>query len=159
MSRSMRRYMRRMQRRLGLWLGAESDWLWAHAATCPRCQRRLQRAGRVELALSLLRAEPHAVDLAARANVQAIGTLQRSLRNTPQSRALQRVRPVTFLSWPGWARLQPLAGAVACLLMILLIRGGLFHSVRTAQRCGRDAMHAYYAQRLGQDLADEIFTA
>jgi hypothetical protein len=158
MSKFMKPYMRRMRRRLGLWLGAESDWLWAHVAHCPRCQRRLQRAGLVELALSLMRAEPHAIDLTARANAQAIGTLQRSLRDTPQSRALLRVRPVTFLSWPGWARLQPLAGAAACLLMILLIRGGLFHSVKTAQRCGRDAMHTYYAQRLGQDLADEIFT-
>ena len=53
-------------------LGIEADWAQNHIANCPRCQQRLASLGKVNLALSVIKNQPHNLDLLSRANTQAI---------------------------------------------------------------------------------------
>jgi hypothetical protein len=66
-------------------------WIQNHIATCPRCQRRLARLGKVELAITLLKSRPHGLDLLMRANTQAIGVLKHSLRATTKAEYLRQL--------------------------------------------------------------------
>lgn len=131
--------------------------LTEHIATCPRCQRRLVFVNRVELAMSLLKSQPHNTDLLARANTQAVGVLKHSLRQTPQSEKLRCSKPDH--NWIDKKRpvLERLLNIAACLFVVLMIRMGVTASMLDVQTKGRKVMHNYYARNLDTQLADELF--
>ena len=135
----------------------ETPWIQRHMAVCPRCQRRFAHAARVHLALSLLRSRPMDLSLLGRANAKAIGTLQHGVREVPKARALKVATPEPTL----FERLRQWRGAItqmaACLALVTLGKIGVFSSIPKVQIRGQQAMHHYYQNHVGQDLADEVF--
>lgn len=140
-------------------LGPEAVWVRRHAAACPKCRKRIATVSTVELALSIVKSQPHQLDLLKRANTHAIGMLKRSLREAPQSRALEDARPEpSFIERSGRYR-HHLANLAACLAIVLLTRTGLFSSLDRMSTRGEKLMRQYYAHQVGEDLAQEVFDA
>lgn len=139
--------------------GLEADWVQKHIADCPRCSRRLAAVGRVSLALSAMKTQPHRTDLLMRANTQAIGVLKHSLRAAAKSRKLKKARPRPALleRWGKYG--HSAANLAACVVILLLMKVGVFSSMGKFQSEGREAVKQYYASQVGQDLAKDIFTA
>lgn len=135
----------------------KSGWLQGHIANCPRCQQRLSRVGMVNVALSLLKSQPHSLDLLKRANAQAINVLKHSLRNGPKAEKLKDIRPE-----PKWfvrynSITQPVVNAAACILVLVLLKVGVFSSMDNIQRHGNSAVKHYYSRHLDQNTVNDIF--
>ena len=132
-------------------------WLERHLAQCPRCQRRMLGFSRTGLALTLMKSQPHDLDLLARANQQALGVLSRQTRGLPAARRLANARPQARL----WLRLSmPLrwtGNAAACLTILVLGRFGVLSSMQSIQDQGQKTMHHLYAKNAGDDIANDIF--
>ena len=153
-------------RRIRTWLrtamsrrfGPDAGWLQGHIADCPRCQGRLVRYGRVNLALSVLKSQPHKVDLLMRANAQAIGVLKHSLRHVPKAQRLKAILPEPKLleRWGKYA--HSAANTAACVAILLLMKAGVFSSVDRFHIQGQEVIKQYYASQVGEDLANEIFS-
>lgn len=138
-------------------LSFNSGWLQNHITNCPRCQQRLNRIGRVNIALALLKSQPHTLDLLKRANTQAINVLKHSLRYAPKAEKLKDIRPE-----PGWfirysSIIQPVVNAAACILVLVLLKMGVFSSMDNIQRHGNSAVKHYYARHLDQNTVSDIF--
>ena len=134
-----------------------SAWMQNHIASCPRCQKRLTAVAKVDIALSLIKAQPHNVDLLSRANAQAIGVLKHSLRYGTKAQKLKIARPEPKL-WERcskYARLD--SNVAACVTILCLMKIGIFSSMDKIQDEGTRAMRNYYAANTGEDIADEIF--
>ena len=140
-------------------LGTEAGWLQSHISSCPRCQRRLVSLGRVNLALSLMKARPHSLSLLMRANEQAIGVLKHGLRTEPRAAKLKTSLPEPKLveRFSGYG--QSLGHVAACVTILLLMKMGVFSSVDVFQTEGQDVMKRYYARQVGTDLAEDVFPA
>lgn len=138
-------------------LGSEAGWLQDHIASCPRCQRRLASWGKVNLALSFIKAQPHRLDLLMRANAQAIGVLKHSLREAPKAQELKRIlpqpRPLERYGRYG----RSIANFAACVTIVILMKVGVFSSMDSFQTQGQKAIKQYYDRQVGQDLADDVF--
>jgi hypothetical protein len=139
--------------------GPDAKWIRNHIAHCPRCQRRLAAVGKVNLALSVLKSQPHNLDLLKRANSQAIGVLKHSLREAPKAGKLKRARPEPKLPERSRKYVHPGTNVAACIAVLLLMKMGIFSSVDKFQSGGQEVMKQYYASRAGQDVADDMFTA
>jgi len=135
----------------------DAGWVQKHIADCPRCRRRLAAVGKVNLALSAAKTEPHRTDLLMRANTQAIGVLKHSLRGAPKASKLKKAlpRPTLLEQWGGYA--HSLANLAACIVVLFLMKVGVFSSMDRFQTEGRKVVKQYYASQVGQDLADDIF--
>ena len=136
----------------------DRHWIQNHVANCPRCQRRLAGLGRVELAISLLKSQPHRLDLLMRANTQAVGVLKHSLRTTAKAEQLRNARPEQNIieRFSGYKR--PLVNAAACIAIALIMKGGTFLSAQEIENRGQKAMEHYYASNAGEDIARDIFS-
>lgn len=140
-------------------LGPEAGWVQRHAAGCPRCQKRIEALGKVELALSIVKSQPHHVDLLKRANVSAVGMLKHSLREASETRTLERCRPEpSFIERSGGYR-HRLANIAACFAILALTRAGLFSSLDRLSLRGKECMKQYYTAQVGEELAGEVFGA
>jgi hypothetical protein len=157
--RTIKRFQRRIGESMAAWMGMESGWLAEHVAHCPACQKRTGLHRRVELGLSLIKSQPQTIDLLKTANTQAISTLQRTLREAKKSERLRQSRPRTFWSFPNIRALQPLLGAAACLMVILLVKTSIFTSMNKVRQTGTDVVYSYYTHHLGQEMADDLFKA
>ena len=133
-------------------------WIQNHIATCPRCQRRLARLGKVELAITLLKSRPHRLDLLMRANTQAIGVLRHSLRTTAKAEHLRNIRPEPSIFERCSKYKHSLANAAACIAVAILMKNSAFYSAKTFETKGQKAVEHYYASRAGEDIARDIFS-
>jgi hypothetical protein len=135
----------------------DTDWIQNHIADCPRCRRRLSAIGKVDLALSLIKSQPHKLDLLMRANTQAIGVLRHSLRQEPKAEKLKTCLPEPNLleRWGKYA--HTIAKVAACIAILLLMKTGVFSSMDKFQTEGKKAIKQYYTKHIGKNLADEIF--
>jgi len=131
-------------------------WVQRHLANCPRCQRRAQALGKVHLALSLIKTQPHKFDLVTRANNRAIAVLKRSLRQMPQAEAVCHMLPKPTFIERLRKHTQPVSAAAACLLAVVLLRTGLISSVSRLQRDTERAMRQHCARYLEQETLDDI---
>ena len=138
-------------------LGAEAGWLQNHIASCPRCQRRLVSLGRVNLALSLMKARPHSLDLLMRANQQAIAVLKHSLRAEPRAARLKTSLPSPKLVERCGRYGQSVGHWAACVAVLLLMKMGVFSSMDSFQTEGQEVMKQYYTRQVGQELAEDVF--
>ena len=154
-------------RRIRAWLykainsrfGLDADWVQNHIANCMRCQRRMASIGKVNLAMSIIKSQPHKLDLLMRANTQAIGVLKHSLRQAPKARKLKEARPEPKLL-ERWSKYKhSAANAAACIAILFLMKIGVFSSMDKFQTEGQKVIRQYYAAQVGQDLADELFSA
>ncbi len=139
------------------YFGPEAHWLQKHIMNCPRCQRRIVSYGKVNLALSLMKSQPHQLDLLLRANTQAIGVLKHSLRHVPKAQKLKTIKlePIPAVGWRKCA--YTATSLTACIVIVILMKIGIFTSMDKFQTKGQKVIRQYYASQVGQDLADEIF--
>ena len=138
-------------------LGFKADWLNDHIVNCPRCQRRLVSCGKVNLAISFIKSQPHEFDLLKRANAQTIGVLKHSLRNEPKAQQLEKKlsEPKLLEKFSKYG--NSLANIAACFLVLLLMKVGVFSSMDSFNNQGQKVIKQYYAKQVGEDLADEVF--
>ncbi len=140
-------------------LGPDAGWFQKHVAGCPRCRRRLAASRKVDLAFSLVKTQPHKLDLLMRANTQTIGVLKHSLRRAPKAEKLRTMRPGPKLL-ERWGKYRcSAANLAACIAILFLMKIGVFSSMDKFQTQGQKAVEQYYASQVGEDLADEIFSA
>ena len=137
--------------------GPDANWLQNHVTNCPRCQRRLVSYGKINLALSAIKSQPHKLDLLMSANAQAVGVLKHSLRKAPKARKLRTMLPEPKLLERYGKYSRSAANIAACIAILLLMKIGVFSSMDKFQTQGQKVIKQYYASRVGDDLADEIF--
>ena len=142
---------------IGQHLSINAPWLQRHIAQCPRCQKRLASVGRVNLALSFMRSQSHNLDLLMRANAQTIGVLKHSLRETPKAQELKTLLPEPKLTEKLMRYFQPSTNLAACILILFLMKFGMFSSMDKFQTQGKKAYKQYFVSRVGEDLAEDIF--
>ncbi|KPK43915.1 MAG: hypothetical protein AMJ65_04520 [Phycisphaerae bacterium SG8_4] len=137
--------------------GPDAGWFQKHVVGCPRCRRRLAAFHKVDLAFSLVKSQPHKLDLMARANARAIAVLKHSLRAEPEVPNLKTKLPEPKLPeiFRGCGR--AVANAAACAAILLLMKIGVLSSMNQFHSTGQKGMEHYYAKRIGEDLAGEIF--
>ena len=138
-------------------LGFNAHWVQNHIANCPRCQRRLASVGKVNLALSALKSQPHKLDLLMRANTQAIGVLKHSLRREAKAEKLKTILPEPKLLERCRKYSHSAANVAACIAILLLVKMSVFSSMDKFHTEAQKVIKQYYARQVGQDLADEIF--
>ena len=138
--------------------GPDAGWFQSHVAGCPRCRRRLAAYRKVDLAFSLVKNQSHKLDLLSRANARAVAVLKHSLRTQPEARKLKAKSPEPKLleMFRGCGR--SVANAAACVAVLLLMKIGVLSSMNQFHSTGQKSMKQYYAKRIGEDLAGEIFT-
>jgi len=152
-------------RRIRTWLyaaisrsfGPEASWLHHHITHCTKCQRRLVSCGKVNLALSFMKNQPHGLDLLMRANTQAIAVLKHSLRREPKAQKLERKLPEPKLLERCSQYGHSVANLAACIVILFLMKIGVFSSMNNLQAKGQKVIKQYYVNQVGEDLADEIF--
>jgi len=134
-----------------------ADWVQNHIANCPKCQRRFVTIGKVNLALSAIKSQPHNLDLLMRANTQAICVLKHSLRQTPKAQKLKTIlpQPKKLERWGKYT--HSVANVAACIAILLLMKIGVFSSVDKLQAEGQKVIEQYYAAHVDNDLVDELF--
>jgi hypothetical protein len=135
----------------------DAGWIQNHIANCPRCQRRLSAVGKVGLALSIIKSQPHKLDLLMRANTQAISVLKHSLRQVPKAEKLKVCLPEPNLLERCGKYGHTIANVAACIAILLLMKIGVFSSMDKFQTEGKKIIKQYYASHIGKDLTDEIF--
>ena len=150
---------RRFRAALCRGLGPEAAWVQRHLAECPRCRRRVAAWHKVDLALRVVKSQPHRLDLLREANTSTLKMLKHELRDAPQARVLADSRPEpSFLERSGkyrhWA-----ANVAACFAILFLAKSGLFSSLDRLNTGGAEFVRQYYANQAGEDLAKEIFDA
>lgn len=138
-------------------LSSEAGWLNEHISHCPRCQKRLISCGKVHLALSFIKSQPHEIDLLMRANTQAIAVLKHSLRNEPKAHKLEKKLPEPKMFERCSKYGNSAANFAACIVILLLMKIGVFSSMDQFHTQGQKVIKQYYARQVGKDLADEIF--
>ena len=139
--------------------GLNADWVQNHIVNCPRCQRRLASAGKVHLALAIVKSQTHSLNLLMRANAKTIDVLKHSLRYCPKARKLKKMLPEPKLFERCGKYKHSLANTAACIAILLLMKTGVFSSMDKFQSEGQKVVKQYYASHLGQELTDEIFSA
>jgi anti-sigma factor RsiW len=138
-------------------LGSEAPWVQRHVAHCPRCQKRLAAVGKVDLALSFIKAQPHRLDLLTRANTAALRMLQHDLREAAEAQQLEQAKPEPGLI-ERCARYRISAtNLAACIAILFLTKAGIFSSFDKAHTRGSAALKQYYATQAGEDMAREVF--
>ena len=92
-----------------------------------------------------------------RANTQAIGALKHSLREAPKAKKLKICLPEPNLmeKWGKYA--HTITKVAACIVILLLMKIGIFSSMDKFQTEGKKAIKQYYTKHIGKDLADDIF--
>ena len=154
-------------RRIRTWLhnaiskriNLDTGWIQTHIANCPRCRQRLASVAKVYFALSVMKSQPHNLDLLMRANAQAISTLKHSLQQAPKTRKLKTMMPELKPLERCGKYARSTANVAACIIILLLMKIGVFSSMDKFQTEGQKAIKQYYANHIGKDLTDEIFTA
>ena len=92
-----------------------------------------------------------------RANTQAIGVLKHSLRNAPKAQKLKTVLPEPTLFERFGKYRNSIVNTAACIMVLFLMKVGIFSSMDKFQSEGQKVVKQYYAIRVGEELADEIF--
>ncbi len=135
----------------------DAHWLQSHIANCPRCQSRFVSYGKVNLSISAIKSQPHNLDLLMCANAQTIGVLKHSLRVAKKAGTLKKIRPEPKFLEKYSRYTSSTLNVAACMTILLLMKIGAFSSMNMFQGQGQKVIKTYYANRIGDDLADEIF--
>jgi len=139
-------------------IGQQADWIQQHIASCPRCQRRLLWASRVNVALQMVKSQPHSLDLLMRANSKAVSVLKHALRASARVQKLEQALPEPTVFERLRKYRSSAANVAACIAILVLMKTGLFSSTEKFQKDGKNALRHYYASRVGDEIADELFS-
>ena len=137
-------------------LESTAAWTQRHIANCPRCRRLALGNSRIRLALLLIKTQPHSLDLLAGANSRAIGVLTRSLRELPKAEKLRHICPEPSLPQRLGKYTQALGHAAACLAVLLMLRMGIFSSLKKVDRQGREVVKQYYSRAMDAHFLDDV---
>ncbi|MBN2019917.1 MAG: hypothetical protein JW749_06810 [Sedimentisphaerales bacterium] len=154
-----RQLRERISRKLADYLSLDRSWIHNHIASCPRCQKRLAHVGKVELAISLLKSQPHGLDLLMRANTQAISVLKHCLRTLPKADKLRNVRPELSIFERCARYKSAIVNVAACIFIAVIMKAGTFQSARRFETSGRKTIEHYYTANAGEDIARDIFSS
>ncbi len=135
----------------------QAHWLQRHISQCPRCQKRLAAVSRVNLALSIIKSQPHNLDLLMSANTRTISMLRHSLREAPKAQKLKTIVPEPKLAFRLMHCLQPSMNLAACALVMCLMKFGLFSSMENIQKTSEKAYKNYFVTNIGEEMTSEIF--
>ena len=114
------------------------------------------KMAKTDLALCLLKAQPHRLDLLMRANKRALAMVTRTARDSTQAEAICHMLPKpTAMDWMR-KYAQAAANAAACLLVLVLVRVGFTSSVSRFQRNSEQAVRQLYQQHLGGDGLEDL---
>ena len=139
-------------------ISLDADWIQNHIDNCPKCQRRIASMGKIKLAFMLLKSQSHNLDLLMRANTQAIGVLKHGLRYSSKAEKLRiRLPEPKFLERCSKYK-NSIANVAACIAILFLMKTGIFYSINKTQDQGQKIVKQYYANQIGDDLADELFS-
>jgi hypothetical protein len=111
----------------------------------------------VDLALSVVKSQPHRLDLLRRANTAAVQMLSRQLREDTESRKLEQARPEPSFAERCGRYQNAVTNVAACLAILVLTKAGIFSSFSRANMQGQAVMKQYYTNQAGEDLAGEVF--
>lgn len=139
-------------------INLDTDWIQNHIANCPRCQQRFAAFGKVNLALSAIKSQPHNLDLLMRANAQAISVLKHSLREAPKALKLRTMVPEPKLLERWGKYTHSIANIAACITILFLMKIGIFSSMDKFQTESKKVIRQYYAAHVGNGLAEELTT-
>jgi len=92
------------------------------------------------------------------ANVQTIGVLKHSLRRAKEAGKLKTIRPEPKFLEKYSKYTSSALNVAACMTILLLMKIGVFSSMNMFQTQGQKVIQKYYANRIGDDLAEEIFS-
>ena len=137
--------------------GPDTEWLQNHISKCLRCLRRFVSRGKVNLALSFMKTQPHRLDLLMRANAQAIGVLKHRLRQTPKARQLRTILPEPKLLERCGKYGCFAANFVVCITIVLLIMIGVFSFIGKFHSLTQKVDERPYTRQVDQELADGNF--
>lgn len=154
-----RQIRRRLADSMARRLGPEAPWVCRHVAHCPRCQKRLAAIGKVDLALSLIKSQPHQLDLLMRANSAAVKMLKHSLREAAQAEKLDQAKPEPCLIERCARYRISVTNVAACIAILFLTKAGIFSSFDRLHARGEAALKQYYTHQAGEDVAKDIFGA
>lgn len=146
-------------RRVGSWLAGRVDLpgrLRRHVRQCPACRRRVAGAGRLRVAMALLKSARHDRDLLMRANRRTVAALSCELRADPAAERLRHQRPRTPLRLRLARYGQVIPHAAACLLIALLLRAGTLVERHDLTAAGREMLRDHYARRLDEDIVRNL---
>ena len=138
-------------------INPDAQWLHNHITNCLRCQRRYVSYGKVNLAISAVKSQPHRLDLLMCANMQTIGVLKHSLRRARQAGKLKTIQPEPKFLEKYSKYTSSVLNLAACMTILLLMKIGVFSSMNMFQNQGQKVIQKYYAHHIGDDLADEVF--
>ena len=144
--------------KLGEYINFSTPWVQRHIANCPKCQKRFAAVSKVYLAMSLLKACPHDIDLLKRANIQTVDSLSHSVRGTAKANKLRIAVPEMKLA----EKLSPLRGTLAntaaCIAIMLFAKAGVLNSMEKFETDSKKVIKNYYEKNIGSELTDEIFS-
>ena len=140
-------------------IGLNAGWIQNHIADCPKCRQRLASVGKVHLAFSLVKSQPHNLDLLMHANKQAIGVLKHSLRNCQKAEKLKTMLPEPTLFEKYRKYNNSIVNTAACIFILFLMKTGIFCSMDKVESKSQKVLEQYYTKQLGQEMSNEIFTA
>jgi len=106
-----------------------------------------------------MKSQPHNLDLLMRANAQAIGVLKHSLREAPKAKTLKNIQPEPKLLERCSMYKSSAANVAACIAILFLMKIGVFSFMDKFQTEGQKVVKQYYVNQVGEDLANDIFTA
>ena len=139
-------------------IGPDADWIQNHIASCPKCRRRLLWASRVNVAMELIRSQPHNLNLLSKANQKTVSVLKHSLRYSDKARKLKQALPEPTLFEKLRKYQRSVANVAACIAILVLMKTGIFSSTENFQKDGRNALKYYYSSHVGDEIADDIFS-
>lgn len=92
-----------------------------------------------------------------RANSQAIGVLKHSLREMLKAQKLKEMNPEPKAAQRLVLCLRPSGNLAACLLVLFLMKFGIFSSMENIQTQGKKAYKQYYVSNIGEKMTEDIF--
>ena len=154
---SCKRFRNWLYTTMSRYVSPDAKWLQEHLKNCPNCRRRLASHTKIDLALSMIKSQPHKLDLLMRANTQAIGVLKHSLRSEPKAGKLRVIQPEPRFPIRWSKCIFTSVNAAACIMVVLIMKMGIFSSMSSVQTKGQKAYRQYYVSRAGEDIANQIF--
>jgi hypothetical protein len=113
---------------------------------------------RIELGLMLIKTQPLENGLLARANSQALGVLNHSLRYAPKSKVLRNAKSDTNRLEKIRPNFERALNVAACIFIVIIIKTGVSSSLLDYKKKGEAVIENYYARNLDNQLFDEIFS-
>ena len=110
------------------------------------------------MGLSLIKSQPHSLDLLKRANSAAINVLKHDIRESNRAFQLRTFLPTAPLNDRIRSVSRGLYQTAACIAILVLSKISVFSSIDRVQKQGQTTVRHFYDRQLGTDLSDDLFS-